>query len=235
MGYGPMTYRSIAADINGMTEAAYRTEVLCQWVTADITPYINPKLWKRGIDPKSRIPDDGRVVLSVDTSADRETTYIAAAGYREDGLPHVELIVRRDGMLWVPKYLKMLREAWPNIHEIALQSKGCPAVDFADPLAEAGWTVHLIEGFRMGAATGRFRDRVKENKLRHLPQPAIEQQVSVAVTRRLGEVEVWDRNQSAMHISGLIAESQALYALETMDGEPEKPKYRPSTGIKIHC
>lgn len=132
MGYGPMTYRSIAADINGMTEAAYRTEVLCQWVTADITPYINPKLWKRGIDPKSRIPDDGRVVLSVDTSADRETTYIAAAGYREDGLPHVELIVRRDGMLWVPKYLKMLREAWPNIHEIALQSKGCPAVDFAD-------------------------------------------------------------------------------------------------------
>ena len=62
-------------------------------------------------------------MLSVDTSADRETTYIAAAGYREDGLPHVELIVRRDGMLWVPKYLKMLREAWPNIHEIALQSK----------------------------------------------------------------------------------------------------------------
>ena len=38
-----------------------------------------------------------------------------------------------------------------------------------------------------------------------------------------------------MHISGLIAESQALYALETMDGEPEKPQYRPSTGIKIHC
>ena len=37
MGYGPMTFRSISADINGMTEAAYRTEVLCQWVTADIT------------------------------------------------------------------------------------------------------------------------------------------------------------------------------------------------------
>lgn len=233
MGYGPMTYQSITADINTMTEAAYRTEVLCQWVTADIVPYINPKLWKRGIDSQSRIPDDGRVVLSVDTSADRETTYIAAAGYREDGLPHVELIVRRDGMLWVPKYLKMLQEAWPNIHEIALQSKGCPAVDFADPLAEAGWTVHLIEGFRMGATTGRFRDRVKENKLRHLPQPAIEQQVSVAVTRRLGEVEVWDRNQSAMHISGLIAESQALYALETMSGEPEKPKYQPSHNVRV--
>lgn len=233
MGYGPMTHRSICADINGLTEAAYRTEVLCQWVTADITPYISPKQWKRGIDPASTIPDDGRVVLSVDTSADRETTYIAAAGYRADGLPHVELIVRRDGMLWVPRYLRLLKEAWPDIHEIAIQSKGCPAVDFADPLTEAGWTVHLIEGFRMGAATGRFRDRVRDGKLRHPPQPAIEQQVAVAVTRRLGEVEVWDRNQSAMHISGLIAESQALYALETMSGEPEKPKYQPSVGVKV--
>ena len=93
--------------------------------------------------------------------------------------------------------------------------------------------MHLIEGFRLGAATGRFRDRVKENKLRHLPQPAIEQQVNVAVTRRLGEVEVWDRNQSAMHISGLIAESQALYALETMSGEPEKPKYEPSHNVRV--
>ena len=89
MGYGPMTYRSITADINGMTEAAYRTEVLCQWVTADITPYINPKLWKRGIDPKSCIPDDGRVVLSVDTSADRENLY------RRRRLPRGRIAARR--------------------------------------------------------------------------------------------------------------------------------------------
>lgn len=83
--------------------------------------------------------------------------------------------------------------------------------------------MHLIEGFRVGACTGRFKDRVKEGKLRHLPQPAIEQQVSVAITRRLGEVEVWDRQKSAMHISGLIAESQALYALETMTDDAAKP------------
>ena len=118
MGYGPMTYRSIIADINGMTEAAYRTEVLCQWVTADIIPFLDPKQWKRGIDKQSTIPFDNRVVLSVDTSADRETTYIAAAGYRADGLPHVELIMRRDGMLWVPKYLGLLREHHRDRHPV---------------------------------------------------------------------------------------------------------------------
>ena len=233
LGYGPMTVASVRSDIDGMTEAAFRTEVLCQWVTADIVPYINPKLWAHGTDNASCIPADNRVVLAVDTSADRQTTYVAAAGLRSDGLPHVELIARRDGMLWVPHYLDLLRESWPGICEIAVQSKGCPAVDFIDPLTEKGWNVHLIEGFRLGACCGRFLDRVREGKLRHLPQPAIEQQVSVAVTRRLGEVEVWDRAKSALQISGLIAESEALYALETMQVEVDKPKFEPSVGVKI--
>lgn len=233
MGYGAMTYQSIISDIDTMTEASYRTEVLCQWVTADIIPYLNPKQWARGVDNTSRIPDSGRVVLGIDTSSDRSTTYISAAGLREDGLPHVECIARRDGMLWVTKYLKMLQNRWPGIHEVAIQSKGCPAVDFIDPLTDSGWTVHMVEGFKLGASCGRFKDRVREGKLRHPPQPAIELQAAVAVTRRLGEVEVWDRTKSAMQTSGLIAESQALYALETSDGEPEKPKYQPSQGIKV--
>ena len=222
VGYGPMTVQSVAADIDGMTEAAYRTEVLCQWVTADVVPYLPQKLWRQGIDDTSSIPDDGRVVLSVDTSADRTTTYIAAAGIRTDGLPHVEVVARRDGMLWVPGYLARLRERWPNITEIAVQTKGCPAVDFADPLIQAGWKVHPIEGFKMGAVAGNFLDRIREGKLRHLGQPAIEQQASCAITRRLGEVEVWDRRNSAMQISGLIAESEALYALEHMQVEEQR-------------
>ena len=117
-----------------------------------------------------------------------------------------------------------------------MQGKGCPAVDFIDPLTEKGWTVHLIEGFRLGACCGRFHDRVREGKLRHLPQPAIEQQVSVAVSRRLGEVEVWDRTKSALQISGLVAESQALYALETMqavDVEPAKASAYSGHGLMI--
>lgn len=236
LGYGPMTVASVRSDIDGMTEAAFRTEVLCQWVTADIVPYINPKLWAHGTDNASCIPADNRVVLAVDTSADRQTTYVAAAGLRADGLPHVELIARRDGMLWVPHFLDLLRESWPNVCEIAVQSKGCPAVDFIDPLTEKGWNVHLIEGFRLGACCGRFLDRVREGKLRHLPQPAIEQQVSVAVTRKLGEVEVWDRGKSALQISGLIAESEALYALETMqavDAEPVKASAYSGHGLMI--
>lgn len=230
VGYGAMSVQSIINEVDGMTESAYRTETLCQWVTADVKPYINPKLWQACEDSESTIPVDGRIVVGVDTSADRETTYVAVAGYREDGLPHVELITRRDGMLWVPKYLEQLRDNW-GISEVAVQAKGCPAVDFADPLAEAGFTIHLIEGFKLGACAGRFRDRVRERKLRHLNQPAVTQQIQVAVTRNLGEVEVWDRKNSALQISGLIAMSEALYALETETGIPVE-KHVITTGIQ---
>ncbi len=51
-----MTVASVRSDIDGMTEAAFRTEVLCQWVTADIIPFINPKLWAHGTDNASCIP-----------------------------------------------------------------------------------------------------------------------------------------------------------------------------------
>lgn len=233
VGYGAMTVASIASDIDSMTEAAYRTEVLCQWVTADIVPYIDPKRWAALTDEHSTIPADGRIVLSVDTSADRAMTYIAAAGIREDGLPHVELIARRAGMLWVMTYLKRVRAKWPDISEIAIQSKGCSAVDFVDPLIEAGWSVHQIEGFKLGSCAGRLRDRVRDRKLRHLNQPAIDQQVAVAVTKRLGELEVFDRVHSALHISGLVAIAQALYALETTTGDETKPKARPSHNVRV--
>lgn len=224
IGYGPMTVKTVTADTGTMTEAAYRTEALCQWVTADVKPYLPPDAWKQGIDDSSSIPDANRVVLAVDTSADRKTTYVAAAGLRADGLPHVETIARRDGMMWVPGFLDRVRKRWPQISEVAVQTKGCPAVDFADPLAEAGWTVHGIEGFRLGACCGRFLDRVREGKLRHPRQPAVEQQASVAITRALGEVRVWDRKNSAMQISALVAESEALYALETFE-----PNSQPAT------
>lgn len=233
IGYGANTVQKVMAKVGKMSESKYRQEYLNQWFTADVVTCIDSFKWRPGIDGSSSIPEDGRVVIGIDTSADRETTYIAAAGLRADDLPHVECIARRDGMMWVLQYMRQLRKAWPSIHEVGIQSRGCPAVDFVDELTQEGWLVHCIEGFKMGASFGRFRDRINEGKLRHPPQPAIEQQVTGAVSKHLGEVEVWDRSNSAMKISGLIAESNALYALETLDGQSDQSKYRPSVGVKV--
>ena len=232
-GWGGMTLRSLRADIDGMDEAGFRTEVLCQWVTSDVEPYIDPDAWDELADPSSAIPADGRVVLSVDVSADRSTSYVAAAGMNADGVAHVEVIARRDGVLWVPGYLDRVRAAWPGVREVAVQSKGCPASELADALSERGWAVHPIEGRSLGAVAGRLLDRVTDGALRHPAQPVASQQVRLAVTRRLGEVEVWIRRDSAAQISGLVAMSQALWALECCDAPAPgpTPSARPLTII----
>lgn len=216
IGFGGMTVQSLASDAAGMTEAGFRTEVLCQWVTADVDTYLDPEKWKRGSDAGSSIEDGGRIVLGIDTTADGSVTWVAAAGLRADGLPHVEVVTRRDGMMWVPNLLKRIRDT-TGANEVAIQGRGCRAVDLIDPLAELGFQVDSIDGPRLGASTGQFRDRVREEKLRHLPQPAIDEAVSAGVARKLGDVEVWDRNNSMMDISGLIAETYALYGLEMFE------------------
>lgn len=221
IGFGGLTVDSVASEAQGMTEAGYRTEVLCQWVTADVETYLDPAKWEKGTDARSAIADGSRIVLGVDTTPDGDTTWIAAAGYREDGLPHVEVVARRDGMMWVPKLMDRIK-AVTGASEVAIQGKGCRASDLIDPLADAGWQVDRIEGPRLGASAGQFRDRIREEKLRHLPQPAIDQAVSAAVARKLGDVDIWDRKNSMLDISGLIAETNALYGLEMFEAEQEK-------------
>ena len=213
IGYGGMTVESLAADAAGMTEAGYRTEVLCQWVTADVDTYIDPEAWQMGNDPKSAIADGQRIVLGIDTTPDGDTTWIAAAGLRDDGCPHVEIVARRNGMMWVPDLMDKIRDT-TGAAEVAIQGRGCRAVDLIDQLADRGWQVDSIDGPRLGASTGQFRDRIRERKLKHLPQPAVDEAVSAAVARKLGDVDIWDRKGSMLDISGLIAETYALYGLE---------------------
>lgn len=221
IGFGGLTVDSIASEASGMTEAGYRTECLCQWVTADVISYIDAKTWAIGNDPASSIV--GRIVLAIDTAPDGSNTWIAAAGHRADGLPHVEVIARRGATDWAVPLLERVREK-TGATEVALQARGCRAMDFIDPLEDAGFAVLKIEGPRLGPAAGRMRDRVIEHRLKHLPQPAIDQAISAAVAKRLGDADLWDRKGSALDISGLVAETYALYGLETF--EPPQPKSR---------
>ena len=63
---------------------------------------------------------------------------------------------------------------------------------------------------------------MREEKLRHLPQPAIDQAVGAAVARKLGDVDIWDRKNSMLDISGLIAETNALYGLEMFEADQQE-------------
>ena len=222
IGYGAMTVQSALSDIRGMTEAGYRTEVLCQWVVADVDSFIDVKEFRlRGLPvDKISIPKGSRTVWGVDTSHDRSMTWLSAAVFTEDGKPFATVRLKRAGMMWLPEYLADLAEVSGH-HEVAPNAKGGPAMEFIEPLKKLGLIVHEFDGPKYAIATGRFRDAVRDEKLVVVAQPDIDLAVQGGVVVPYADNMAWSRPKSLpIDISGLIAETIALYALELLKPEP---------------
>lgn len=229
IGYGSMTIATCLADIRGMTDAGYRTEVLCQWVTSKVDSFIDVKDWKGLHVPvrEVRIPLGSRTVWGVDTSADRSKTWIAAAVLTEDGKPFVTVRVERAGMMWVPEYLAELAEQSGH-REVVLQGRGCPAMEFTEPLEKLGLIVHAIEGGPFALATGRLKDRVRDKNLVLVEQPAVDLGIEGGVVQKYAENLAWWRHGSMpVDVSGVIAETNALYGLELLEPPPPPPTPAP--------
>lgn len=225
IGYGGITVAQCISDSRSMPEADYRTEVLCQWVTAQVESYIDVAEWRgREVSPLSvRVPFGARTVWGVDVSFDRRWTWIAAAVELEDGVKLVQVRDRVKSMFDAVKLLAELAEESGH-REVALQSRGSASMELIGPLTEAGLTVHEIDGGHIGLATGRFRDRVRQGGLVHPPQPLVDLAVEGGLTKTIAENEAWDRRRSLVDVGGLVAETVALYGLEVLEpdgGEPE--------------
>ncbi len=223
IGYGAMTVQSALADIRGMTDAGYRTEVLCQWVTAKVDSFILLNDWKLRHRPvsKIKIPRGARTVWSLDTSIGRDRTWIAAATYTKQGKVFATVRTVRPGMIWAPDYLAELAEASGH-REVVVSEKGCPALEFIEKLEELGLIVHKLGGTDFAIATGRMKDLVRDDKIVLVEQPDVDVGIEGGVAQKYQDNEAWSRYKSLpVDISGVIAETQAVYGLEKL--EPPKP------------
>ena len=228
IGHGVMTVQSAIADIRGMTDAGYRTEVLCQWVTSRVDSYIDVKEWaaRHALPAGISVARGSRTVWALDTSED-DMTWLAAAVLTTDGRPFVTTRVKRTGMLWVPKFMVELAEKSGH-REVVVQSRGCRAAEFAPLLEEAGLIVHALDGGQFAHATARMRDRVRDRQLLIIEQPDIDTAVEGGVVMDYADNKAWSRRRSKpVDISGLIAESEALYGLEMLAPPPPKRRTPP--------
>jgi hypothetical protein len=234
-GYLPgMTIRGLMRTAAKAREKAVeRIEVLGQWVTAELIPYLDFATWAECADAPqvdergvlvyggSTIPAEARKVLGVDVAGDRKMSYVAVAGIRADEMAHVEVIAQRAGMLWLEEYLDEVRTK-TGINEVALQGRGAPVSDLAEVLKRAGWTVHEISGTPLLNTAGRLHDAVRDRRLRHRSQAALDIAAENGTTKTLNGMPVWDREKAPVDIAPIIAVSMALYALLTTDPPDDK-------------
>lgn len=223
------------------SDAGFRTENLCQWVdvmSAGIIPIDN---WGYGQDRKIRRPAGARASVSLDTSWDRSRTSIAVAWDLPDGRRATEVVAYRVGMSWAVTWLQSRltltaeqarKLGLPGAQDgaewfdgrVAIQARGCPASSLRADLEAAGIEVVGIEGPELAKSAGDFYSKVvnvedpESPRLAHRGQPVLDEAVRATMAKTAGDAWLYDRRNSAMDSSPLVACSQA----DWLHDQPER-------------
>lgn len=205
----------------------FKTECLCQWVTAAIAPPFPVGAWEKGIDESSAIAPDSPLWWGVDVSDDRSRTSIAVCGLRADRKHHVELVEYRSGVGWLQGWFA---DRAPKYHgmRVALQAKGSPVAAMREIIeAVDGVEIMPCQGADVAGWCGRMWDAVAacdggtesdSTPVLHRPQPALDLAANIAATRPLGDgAWAWDRKKSLEDISPLVACTMALGAATSVE------------------
>lgn len=219
MGYpgGPTeaTIASMASMVGkpgeGMPEHKFRTENLCQWVTVAAEGPFPSEALEQCLDDESEIAPDSPLYVSIDTSKDRSMTYAAVAGWRQDGLPHVEVFAQRAYTDWVPSFLATGLNFSPDA--VIVQGRGSHASSLIDFIEKEGVEVTRCEGTNLTSACGQFYDRVIQGNIRWGTQPVLTLAMAEAAIKTMGDSWVWNRDKSPVDIAPLCAATFALWGL----------------------
>lgn len=173
---------------------------------------IDPDAWSALTDPDpSHAPSTGAFAVEVDR--DRAWSSIGAAGVRDDGLCHLEVVQRERGTGWVVDRCVELDAAHGPV-SFAVDGGG-PASSLIEPLQDAGLTV-VTAGFRdLAQACGDLVDAVASGSVVHGPQPELEEAVVGARKRNQGDGGfTFGRRVSGSDVTPLLAVTLARWALD---------------------
>lgn len=158
------------------------------------------------------------VCLAFDVMPDRSFGSIVAAGVREDGLLHVEVVDRRPGTGWIAGRIAELRDAHKP-RSIVCDGVS-PCASLVEDLERAGVRVEVLVTRDFVRACGHLYDVVDQSRLRHLGTPELEVAVRGAATRPLVDSWAWSRKTSLVDISPLVAGTLALWSVAAGKAAP---------------
>lgn len=236
LGYGNLTERALMANRTTFPENKFRSECMCQQVETILPQPFPDGAWDAGLDSFSQIAPESEIYFGIDLSQNRRWTVIAAAGFREDGNMHIEVVARQIGTEWAYKWFEERQKTRPM--NLAFQGRGCPVVGLAEQICTLPNVNRIpIEGTELSASWGRFWDGIAANepesvrggmKIFHLSQPVLDAPAKTMQLRSLGGgVELPDRIKSPDDPSPMIACFMA-FAAATQTRRQEKKIYESS-------
>lgn len=168
----------------------------------------------------------GYNAVGVAVSVDRSWASLAAAKTLDDadsgeddeadeadtGRVFVAPLDRRDGVGWLVADLKRRQDENPDLVLIA-DEKG-PAAEMRDDFEDGDVAIEWVTLDEYAQACSRFYDKVREARLRHPSSAELDEAVSGAAWRTVGDRQVWGRRKSSTDVSMLEAATLAAHGAE---------------------
>ena len=225
-------------------EHVFRTEVLCQWPDGSISGPFPPGAWEKGYVELSEeeleegVPGPDKrlqfpVWAAVDVSGDRSQASICIAGYREDGAVQVELAAQRAGTQWIRGWLA---ERAGSLIGVTGQTNGAPISKLLEQLTldhergedEEDYFPVPVTPWRnadLTGASGIVFDAIRRNLIAHHRQAPLDRAAAMAITKKSGDTWLFDRLNSPVDISPLIAFTAAYWALTEREAHEAVSEY----------
>lgn len=208
---GLISEEYMAEEIEGMTPRTAAVELACvgDWPRTDryAEAVIDPKSWADLTDMHSQALDP--VVVGFDVSPNRSRSCVVAAGFRADGLLHVEVLEHKLGTGWVAPYLAEFDQAH-SPEAIVCDSKG-PVASLVSEIEAHGVKVSTLKMDEITQACGYLFDAVERQALRHLGTNELLAAVRGGVKRPLGDAWAWSRKNSNDDITPIVASTVAVW------------------------
>jgi len=202
---------AIRSDFESMREPEFRRAYLNQRQDrAAAAPWqvISEDSWRECADPRSQIAD--RPTVALDVTPSRAMSSIAAAGRRDDGRPHVEIIGNRPGTSWVLDWFAA-EDRVARYRSVVIDPVS-GANSLVPELRAMGLKIVEVGARQVVAGCGNFYDMATTGRLRHLDQVPLNAAVAGAKKRNLGDAWAWHRRDTSVDVSPLVAATLALQA-----------------------
>lgn len=223
LGRGRVTEEAVDQLRRELDDLDFARELLGCWPTqaSARNDQITPEMWADCADLESR-PGES-LVFAFDVSPGGRSAAIASSGRRDDGRLHLKVVDYQAGTGWVAARLVELRDRWQP-KRILFDPMGPAGALEADLLA-AGLEPEKCSGRDMAQGCGALVNDLKEDRVRHCDQQALNDAVEHAAPRPLGDAWAWARRDMTADICPLVAVTLAahgfrLYGAAQTEAEP---------------
>lgn len=201
----------------------FRRGYLNQWMETpllgdqQVAAEIDPGAWMAEplIDKASTITGD--CVVGVSVAKDGVSASVVVAGWRSDGLPHVETLERAAGVWWIERYVRAAVESH-GARLVSWHHGGHARVVAPDLIRAAGGKDRTLAltGREWSAACEALKLAVVEQRIRHLGDVILLDAIEGATRRPTGDGWEWDMAGSTSDPTPIAAATAALRALESI-------------------